>query len=80
MSDLYHRCVHIVTKEGRHDGHLITDIDPTCVCLDPAGRRLWVAYKGKDDKRYVMEMSYTPQLSAVTSQVTPALNAKSKPC
>ena len=63
VSDLRHHCVHIVTREGRHDGHLITDIDPTCVCLDPAGRRLWVAYRGKDDKRRVMAMSYTPQPS-----------------
>ena len=75
VSDLDNHCVHIVTREGRHDGHLITDIDPTCVCLDPAGRRLWVAYKGKDDKKYVMEMSYTPQSSAVTSPMTSALNS-----
>ena len=58
--------------EGRHDGHLNTDIDHTCVCLDPAGRRLWVAYKGQDDKKHVMEMSYTPQSSAVTSPMTSA--------
>ena len=75
VSDLDNHCVHIVTREGRHDGHLITDIDPTCVCLDPAGRRLWVAYKGKDNKRHVMEMSYTPQSSAVTSPVTSALTS-----
>ena len=56
VTDTHNCCVHIVTREGRHDGHLITDIDPTCVCLDPAGRRLWVAYKGKDDMLRVMEM------------------------
>ena len=27
VSDLDHHCVHMVTREGRHDGHLITDID-----------------------------------------------------
>ena len=70
VSDPLNHCVHIVTREGRHDGHLITDIDPTSVCLDPAGRRLWVAYNGKDNKRHVMEMSYTPQSSRVTSSVT----------
>ena len=70
VSDLDNHCVHIVTREGRHDGHLITDIDPTCVCLNPAGHRLWVAYKGKDDMMRVMEMSYTAQSSAVTSPVT----------
>ena len=75
VSDIQNHCVHIVTREGRHDGHLITDIDPTCVCLDPAGRRLWVAHKGKDGKRKVMEMSYTPQSSTVTSPVTSALTA-----
>ena len=75
VSDLHYRCIHIVTREGRHDGHLITDIDPTYVCLEPAGRCLWVAYKGKDDKRHVMEMSYTPQSPAVTSPVTSALTS-----
>ena len=74
VSDPDHHCVHIVTREGRHDGHLITDIDPTCVCLDPAGRRLWVAHRWKDGKKHVMKMSYTPSLldpvSPVTSQVT----------
>ena len=69
VSDLDNHCVHIVTREGRHDGHLITDIDPTCVCLDPAGRRPWVAYKGKNDMMRVMEMSYTAQ-SSVTSALT----------
>ena len=59
VSDPDHHCVHIVTREGRHDGHLITDIDPTCVCLDPAGHRLWVAYKGNDNNRHVIEMAYT---------------------
>ena len=73
VSDFQNHCVHKVTREGKHDGHLITDIDSTCVCLDPAGRRLWVAYKGKDNKRPVMEMSYTPQSSAVTSPMTSAL-------
>ena len=62
-SDVIKHRVHIVTMEGRHDGHLITDIDPTRVCLDPAGRRLWVAYAGEDGKMRVMEMSYTPQSS-----------------
>ena len=88
VSDPDHHCVHRVTMEGKHDGHLITDIDPTRVCLDPAGRRLWMAYKGKDDNRHVMEMSYTPQSSAVMSPVTSAMissvcnfnsNSKSKP-
>ena len=69
VSDSENHCVHIVTRWGRHDGHLITDLDPTCVCLDPAGRRLWVAYKGNDNNRHVMEMSYTPR----TSDGSPAL-------
>ena len=55
VSDLDSQSVHKVSRDGRHDGHLITDLDPTCVCLDPAGRRLWVAYEGNDDKRHVME-------------------------
>ena len=63
----------MVTREGRHDGHLITDIDATCVCLDPAGRRLWVAYKGNNWMTHVMDMSYTSQSPVVTSQVTSAL-------
>ena len=70
VSDLDNHCVHIVTREGRHDGHLITDIDPTCVCLDPAGRRPWVAYKGKDDMMRVMEMSYTAQSSVTSAQTS----------
>ena len=60
VSDRHNHCVHIVTMKGRHDGHLITDIDPTCVCLDPDHHRLWVAYVGKDKMTHVMEMSYTP--------------------
>ena len=78
VSDLENHCVHIVTREGRHDGHLITDIDPTCVFLDPAGRRLWVEkYYSRDeiDRSCVMQMSYTPQSSAVTSPVTSALTS-----
>ena len=71
----HNNCVHIVTREGRHNGHLITGIDPICVCLYPAGRRLWVAYKGQGRKSHVMEMSYTPQSSAVTSPVTSALTS-----
>ena len=78
VSDLHHHCVHIVTREGRHDGHLITDIDPTCVCLDSAGRRLWVAYRGKDDKRHVMEMSYTPQSSYLPATL-PATSTVTSP-
>ena len=76
VSDFRNHCVHILTREGRHDGHLITDIDPTCVCLDPAGRRLWVAYKGKDGNKYVTEMLYTsqslylPAISSATSNDT----------
>ena len=75
VSDSHNNCVHIVTREGRHNGHLITGIDPICVCLYPAGRRLWVAYKGQGRKSHVMEMSYTPQSSAVTSPVTSALTS-----
>ena len=78
VSDLRHHCVHIVTRDGRHDGHLITDIDPTCVCLDPAGRRLWVAYRGEDDKRHVMEMSYTPQSSYLPATL-PATSTVTSP-
>ena len=78
VSDLHHHCVHIVTREGRHDGHLITDIHPTCVCLDPAGRRLWVAYRGKDVKRHVMEMSYTPQSSYLPA-TSPATSPVTSP-
>ena len=66
MSDFDNHCVHIVTREGRHDGHLITDIDPTCGCLDPAGRRLWVAYKEKDKKAHVMEIVSTLSVHHVT--------------
>ena len=40
VSDRLNRCAHMVTRDGRHHSYLITDIDPTCVCLDPAGRRL----------------------------------------
>ena len=59
LSDPDNHCIHIVTNEGRHDGYLITGVDPTRVCLDPGGRRLWVAYKGKGKKVNVLEMSYT---------------------
>ena len=62
VSDPYNHCVHMVTREGRHGGYLITDIEPTCVCLDPAGRCLWVACNEKDGNIHVMEMSYTPRL------------------
>ena len=65
ISDIDNHCVHVVTREGRHDGHLITDINPTCVCFDPDLRRLCVSYRGDDNNRHVMEMSYTPQSSAV---------------
>ena len=61
VDDVHNNCVHLVTRDGRHGGHLITDIHSECVCLDPAGRRLWVAYKGKDGMRHVMEISYKPQ-------------------
>ena len=86
VSDLHHHCVHIVTREGRHDGHLITDIDPTCVCLDPAGRRLWVAYNGKGNKAHVIEMSYTPRSSCLpatlpaTSPVTSPATSRVTSC
>ena len=36
VADLHNHCVHRVRRKGKHDGHLITDIDPTCICLDPA--------------------------------------------
>ena len=61
VSDPGNHCIHIVTSQGRHDGYLITDIDPTCVCLDLGGQRMWLAYKGKGKKIHVMEMSYTPR-------------------
>ena len=73
VSDRDNNCLHIVTKEGSHYGKLITDIDPRCVCLDPAGRRLWVAYEAKDHviERHVIELSYMPRSSSpVTSRVT----------
>ena len=78
MSDFRNRCVHKVTREGRHDGHLITDIDPACVCLDPAGRRLWVAYNGKGNKAHVMEMSYTPRSSCLPA-TSPATSPVTSP-
>ena len=59
VSDRRRHCVHIVTMEGRHDGKLITDIDPIWVCVDDA-HHLWVAYVGNDKIQRVMEMSYTP--------------------
>ena len=66
VSDRQSCCVHIVTMQGKHDGHLITDIDPTCVCLDPVSRRLWVAWSPEDCEVQVIEMSYTPRSSPVT--------------
>ena len=78
VSDLQNRCVHILTREGRHEGHLITDIHPTCVCLDPAGRRLWVAYRGKDGRTHVMEMSYTPRSSCLPA-TSPATSPVTSP-
>ena len=76
VSDTSNKCVHVVTREGRHDGHMITDIDHTHVCLDSVGRRLWVASKEKDGwSGHVMKMSYTPQSSAVMSPMTSALTS-----
>ena len=80
VSDPNHHCVHIVTREGRHDGHLITDIDPTCVCLDPADHRLWVAYNGKDGKKHVMEMSYPPRSSDAATVVTSCSTSRVTSC
>ena len=78
VCDHHNHCVHIVTRDGRHDGHLMTYIDPTCVCLDPAGRRLWVAYEGKDGRTHVMEMSYTPRSSCLPA-TSPATSPVTSP-
>ena len=78
VSDLQNRCVHILTREGRHEGHLITDIHPTRVCLDPAGRRLWLAYRGKDGRTQLMEMSYTPRSSCLPA-TSPATSPVTSP-
>ena len=77
VSDPHNHCVHRVTREGRHDGHLITNKDPTSVCLDPAGSRLWVTYKEKDERRYMMAMSYIPKSSPVPSYVTSRVTSAS---
>ena len=62
VCDRSNRCVHVVKMNGKHHGYVSNDIDPTGVCLDPAGHYLWVAYKGKDKNVHVKEMVTTPEL------------------
>ena len=73
VSDVKNHCVHIVTREGRYEGQLITDIDPTCFCLDPDGCCLWVAYEGKKGKRQVLELPYKPRSNITLCAVLPKL-------
>ena len=80
VSDRHNRCVHILTRDGGHSGYLITDIDPTYVCLDPAGRRLWVAHQkreGLTTTTHVIEMPYTPVSLRPTSAFTSTTDSQS---
>ena len=61
ITDYNNNCVHLVTENGRHGGHLLTWLhgvsQPRCISVD-AIHCLWLAHSGKDGKRQLMKVEY----------------------
>ena len=64
VTDPNNHCIHVVTGEGRHAGHLVTDQQwfrvPTCISVDTDHHCVWVGHTGQDWKKQMMKMEHSP--------------------
>ena len=64
VTDPDNHCIHVVTGEGRHAGHLVTGQqgvrDPRCISVDTDHHCVWVGHTGQDRKKQMMKMEHSP--------------------
>ena len=63
VADYDNDCVHIVTGEGRHTGHLVTCQQgvkkPRCVSVDTNYHCVWIGHTGQDGKMEMMKVEHS---------------------
>ena len=75
VTDHHNHCVHVVTGEGRHAGHLVPDQQgvgyPTCISVYIDNHCVWFGYRDQDGKKHMMKVEYLPpQITTLTMCAT----------
>ena len=75
VADSHNHCVHVVNREGRHAGHLLTQEQtryPSRLSTNEDSKCQWLGHRGQDYKPQVIKIEYVskPNITTVTLSAT----------